>query len=403
MADFPKIRYIEAVPTTLNKQQVIALRDPLQISENVVIISPLTLYLLNFFDGKYSLEDMQNKFKEQFKQEISIEKLNEIITELDKNYFLLNERFLQYKEAKEKLFYDNPIRNGVCSGKVYPRTKEKCINFLNKKLNKINNITDNNNYDIKGVIAPHIDYARGGITYPLLYRNLKNKKYDLIIILGTSHFQTKNNLLTLTKKDFLTPLGMAKTNKNLVEYLIKDVQYDLFDDEIAHQNEHSIELQILWLQHILNNPEINILPVLCGSFENFYNNNSLPQESNLLQSFFNSLKNYLKENNLKTLLVAGVDLSHMGTNFGQQYLDLLNLQFMIRKDLKNLKAIEKLNVEKFYEEIAKEKNNRNICGLSSIYCFLNLIELANSKLIHYNKWYDIFSGSTVSFAGMIFY
>lgn len=403
MIDFPKIRSIEVVPTTLNNQQVIALRDPLQISENVVIVSPPTLYLLNFFDGKHSLEDMQNNFKEQFKQEISKEKLTEIIAELDKNYFLLNERFLQYKRTKEKLFYDNPVRNPVCNGKIYPKTKEKCQDFLNKKLNKIKNLPASNNSDIKGIIAPHIDYARGGICYPLTYRNLKNKKYDLIIILGTSHYQTKNNLIILTKKDFLTPLGQTKTNKDLVEYLMKNVQYDLLDDEIAHQNEHSIELQILWLQHILNNPEINILPVLCGGFENFYNNNASPKESNLLQSFFSSLKNYLQENNLKTLLVAGVDLSHQGTNFGQPYLDLLNLQFTIRKDLKNLKAVEKLNKEKFYNEIAKEKNNRNICGFSSIYCFLNLIEAVNSKLVYYNKWYDMFSGSTVSFAGMIFY
>ena len=61
-----------------------------------------------------------------------------------------------------------------------------------------------------------------------------------------------------TRKDFATPLGAAETDGELLDAVAARCSLDLFADEFAHRREHSIEFQVVWLQHVIG--EVRIRP-----------------------------------------------------------------------------------------------------------------------------------------------
>ena len=106
------------------------------------------------------------------------------------------------------------------------------------------------------------------------------------------------------------------TNKELVRKL-KDGGGDVFSpNDFSHRSEHSIEFQVLFLQHLLKQNSFTIVPVLCGSLlaglpeygRDCYRRKAGP--------FLERVTQILSIKESEILLVAGVDLSHTGPKFG---------------------------------------------------------------------------------------
>src|SRR5262249_35023684 len=120
---------------------------------------------------------------------------------------------------------------------------------------------------LRAVLVPHIDYPRGGHTYAWGFRELfERSDASLFVIIGTSHFSEQR--FTLTRKDFATPLGVARTDQDYIDRLVKHYGDGLFDDELrAHLPEHSIELEVVVLQYLYERVrDIRIVPLVVGSF-----------------------------------------------------------------------------------------------------------------------------------------
>ena len=98
---------------------------------------------------------------------------------------------------------------------------------------------------------PHIDFQRGGPVYTWAYRELLEKSNaDTFVILGVAH-QYCRRRFALTCKDFETPLGVVPTDRAYVDRIASLAGRDLFDDELSHRTEHSIEFQVVFLQYVL--------------------------------------------------------------------------------------------------------------------------------------------------------
>ena len=120
---------------------------------------------------------------------------------------------------------------------------------------------------LRGVLSPHIDFRRGGPVYTWSYRELAEQAdIDTFVILGVAH-QTCRHQFALTLKDFETPLGVVPTDRQYVERIAAAAGEELFDDELVHRAEHSIEFQVVWLQYVLGKERpFSIVPILVGSF-----------------------------------------------------------------------------------------------------------------------------------------
>src|SRR5438105_678492 len=87
-----------------------------------------------------------------------------------------------------------------------------------------------NDGKVCAVLAPHIDYGRGGLTYTYAFKELvESTPAALFVIIGTSHYSPHR--YTLTRKHFQTPLGVVPTDQDYIDRLVRHYGDGLFDDE----------------------------------------------------------------------------------------------------------------------------------------------------------------------------
>src|SRR5262249_56372138 len=98
--------------------------------------------------------------------------------------------------------------------------------------------------------ARPIAFPRGGPAGAWAYRALAERcAADLFVIVGTCHVGMRHPF-ALTRKDYGTPLGPARADRDFVEALSARAAQDCFGSELAHRNEHSVEFQAVFLQYL---------------------------------------------------------------------------------------------------------------------------------------------------------
>lgn len=116
-----------------------------------------------------------------------------------------------------------------------------------------------------GLLAPHAGYVYSGRVAAAAFRQLLGREsdYDLVVLLGTSHHEPSGGML-YRGDYFRTPLGRVPVEKTLVERLCQD--HELFvEHERAHRHDHSLEMQLPFLQARL--ASFSLLPILVGQAE----------------------------------------------------------------------------------------------------------------------------------------
>ena len=276
-------------------------------------------------------------------------------------------------------------------------------NFFVKAENKVE--ANNKQEILRGLVSPHIDFNRGGTSYAVAYREILNKSNaDTFIIFGTTHYAQNNNPFILTRKPFSTPLGTADTDAKILDYLEERCSWDIYDGEIFHRTEHSIEFQVVFLQHILKDRPFKIVPVLCNSFHEFINKGTSPFEDKRVNNFLSELKILLDNLGDSAMIIAGVDLAHVGPKFGDK--DQVNeetLSWITKRDSLSMGHTESIDAESFYRSVEEEKDKRKICGLSSIYSMLKVTDASYGKILDYDNAIEEDTGSVVTFASAGYY
>jgi hypothetical protein len=194
-------------------------------------------------------------------------------------------------------------------------------------------------------------------------------------------------------------------DQELVEAIQSRCPYDLFRDEGAHRNEHSVEFQCLFLRHLHPEPaSIRIVPVLCGSFHEAIGQSVSPLEVNPFRQFVDALSESVSARGEKIFYLASADLAHMGLQFGDRKgVEEADLRVLEEVDREMLGYVEKMDGEGFYVSILRERDRRKICGLPAIYTLLKVMEAKEGKLLNYGKAYTPETLSVVSFASLGFY
>ncbi|MGB9694361.1 MAG: AmmeMemoRadiSam system protein B [Caldisericaceae bacterium] len=180
------------------------------------------------------------------------------------------------------------IREPAVEGTFYPSDREELRLMLRHYIENASLVEMQN---LKGLVAPHAGYVYSGAIAGASYRQLINldlAKLYKVIILGPSHYEYFNGASVGIFDAYKTPLGLANVSK-IASLLIKEDNFHFLLD--AHIEEHSIEVQIPFLQYVL--PHFEIVPILLGEV-------SYTQVADVL-------KKYIDET---TIVIASSDLSH---------------------------------------------------------------------------------------------
>ncbi len=111
--------------------------------------------------------------------------------------------------------------------------------------------------EIAAIVVPHAGYYYSGPVAAHAYKELaEDGIFDTAVILGPNHTGHGDPVSLWSEGDWSTPLGEVEVNKRLAQKLLGDV---IKPDETAHLHEHSIEVQLPWLQHLYG--KVKIVPI----------------------------------------------------------------------------------------------------------------------------------------------
>jgi len=403
MSDLPpKIRAdIEIIPTQYQGENVFLVRDALGLIPDPIVLKAQGLAFLQLIDGKREPQDIQLELIRASQNSfVSLEAVHKTLNDLDRAGILDSEN---YKRNKAELIADyqqKKIRSAFLAGKAYPESAaelQEAFDALFKPSQPLKNIPENES--IRALAAPHIDLSVGKEIYARAYRSILTQPPKRVLLLGTGH-NLSEHFFAVTNKDFQTPFGLVTTDKKWTHRLavVPDIAspYD-----ISHKNEHSLEFQLLFLQYLFGS-EFSMVPVLCGSFLPLLNSYTrLSDVPGGIKIFLDILKQYLDEDPA-SLVVAGVDFSHIGPKFGHPQSARSLLPEAKEHDSRLIAALCEGNGADFWQEISKTKDEYNVCGFTPLACLLELLPEAKGHLLGYDFWEEEATQSAVSFAALAF-
>lgn len=275
------------------------------------------------------------------------------------------------------------FRKPIVAGSFYPSDKQELIkaieNSFASKLGpgKINFKEKKNKRrdEIKGIIAPHAGYVYSGACQAYAYKELfEANKPNLYIIIGTNHTGLGNSDFLLTFRDFETPLELSRTEKWFVKKL-KDRTEITEENDLAHDKEHSIEVQLPFLQYI--NPGAKIIPIIAST-------NDIGKINKLARV----IVNLAKAEGKKIMPIASSDMTHFGKmyNFTPFKDDIKNKLYAL--DNKAISLIKELKTGEFLRYAEKT----TICGAGAIALCMEIckqLPVKSGKLLKYYTSGDI--------------
>jgi AmmeMemoRadiSam system protein B len=119
-------------------------------------------------------------------------------------------------------------------------------------------------------------------------------------------------------------------------------------------------------------------------------------------AFLDHLRQILQDPEHKTLLVAGIDFSHVGPKFGHEMPAAYLEGQSEAHDKKLLQHLSALDPDLFWEESRKVKDQFNVCGFSALACLLEILPPCKGRILDYERWYEEPTRSAVSYAAVVF-
>ncbi len=387
--DRPKLRPLEAVPQEVEGQPAIVLRDPEGISDKVAVLPPaLARFLFTNLTGEHSLADLEEQIGGD---------LGPILAQLDEALFLESPRFEKAKADLVQAYRDAPFRAARSAGQAYPADPGELSAFLDGLYVGVEGLKEGR--PVTALAIPHLDLRFGGRAAAKGLVGLADAFHgDTVVILGVGHALGAAPY-ALTGKDFDTPLGLVPVDQDLLDRVVRKTGDWVFDGELTHQDEHSVEFAALLLKHALPGRDFKILPVLCGSFQGFNVEEMEPADDPLVDVFLETLREEVGD----ALIVASVDLAHMGPFYGDdQPLEPEILQAIGVADMEMVSRMEERDARGFFAHLTKTENGRRVCGSSAIYTTLSLLpEGPKGRLLAYEQPPFPEEGNTVTICSMV--
>ncbi len=179
----------------------------------------------------------------------------------------------------------------------------------------------------------------------------------------------------------------------------------LFDDPLAHIPEHSIELEVLWLQFLLENQRpFRIVPMVVGSFHDCIEMGQDPSAMPDLTRMVEALRRAEAAAGEPVCYIISGDLAHIGPKFGDP--DPVGESVLTRSrecDQAILNHLERADHGEYFRFVAGEQDARRICGLPPTWTVLQAVRPSGGQCLHYGQYVHPRGHESVSFASMAFF
>ncbi len=264
------------------------------------------------------------------------------------------------------------IRNPVVAGQFYPglasQLKEMIRGMVDEKATK---------EEVIGLVSPHAGYPYSGPVAGATISRIKFK--DTFIIIGPNHTGRGKPLSIMTEGTWETPLGQVEIDSELAKQILAASSH-LEEDYPAHQYEHSIEVQLPFLQYF--KPDIRLVPIILA-----YHNGAT------YKAIGKDIAKAIKELNKKVVIMASSDMTHYEPQESAQ-----------KKDAKAIEAVLDLNEDELLKRV--DELNISMCGYAptaSLIAAAKELGATSAELVKYQTSGDTTGdySAVVGYAGII--
>ncbi len=272
------------------------------------------------------------------------------------------------------------MRKEAFAGQFYPESNEELVEMLNRL------VVSNKKEQVHAAVCPHAGYAFSGEIAGEIYSLIPEKK--VFIILGVNHTGLGKKVC-FSLDNWQTSLGEVKVNKDIVDKIMHRLKHEEIDceiNELVHQEEHSIEVQIPFLQH--TQEDFTIVPIIFSDL----NYEDCKKIAKILEGFVND----------REIIIATSDMTHHGKIYGFAPFaqDIKNNLAKLDGDI-ILQVLR--NDSKSFFHIASKST---VCGLYAVTILTEISKIRGwkARLTKYytsgdvvNKW-----DAVVGYAGIVF-
>ncbi|MGV8086264.1 MAG: AmmeMemoRadiSam system protein B [Candidatus Woesearchaeota archaeon] len=242
---------------------------------------------------------------------------------------------------------------------------------------------------IQAIIAPHAGYHYSGACAAWAYKEIAEAEFaDLYIIIGPNHSGSGN---AISMQGYETPYGLVRVDQEFANSLIEK-NPELKIDETAHESEHSIEVQLPFLQFATKDKmhELKILPILVNEID--YAKLGL------------DLKELILESTKKVIIIVSSDFTHYGHEYHYIPFSSDIKKNIYERDKKAIDLIEALNADGFLGYM--DETQGTVCGAFPIAVLLKSLKKSKVELLQYYTSADLEEDETykraVSYAAILF-
>ncbi len=428
----PRIRSIRGFPAKHGEQDVLALADAQQISDRIVFTAPAAQVVLPMMTGEHGVDEIVEKVG----RGLTRQWLEDFIAQLAGAGLIFGPEFDKILAAMREAFDSKAVlppgpsaaiadylaEHAAGETKLTDDEKaERAPGALGAQFDTwiseaLKNADDPSMDELPAaIIAPHLDYPRGWMNFAAVYGRMRVVDPPArVVILGTNHFGFSTGVAGCDK-GFETPLGVCSLDNDFKDKVCAALGDEnsrkLFEHRFDHEREHSIELHIPWIQHVFGaGPDGAGIPVFAALVHDPSRNDgeSYDNQGLGLMPFVEALRLAIEESPGRTLVVASVDLSHVGPQFGDQ-VNLADIEGeeskafrekVIQHDREMLQLILDRKPEELVASMAWMQNPTRWCSLGAIVATMKTVAPESVRLYQYTAGVDAQGAGMVASAAM---
>jgi AmmeMemoRadiSam system protein B len=407
LPEYPKLRALEVLPVRSGDQDLILITDPQGVVRAPLALRIEVLDLLQLLDGTLSLNEISSLVARESKDLRASRFVRDLIGQLDRLLLLDSPRFHEAFDELRDQYHRLEIRQAALEGVSYPGDPREAEAFVARHEEQARAIAAEGQATIatatqepRALLVPHLDPRRAGAAIARGYQELPQDATEplRVIVYGVGH-ALFDDLYALTRKHFETPFGRLDCDLAFVDSVASRLGPTAYRSELVHRDEHSVEFQALYLRHRFPARALRLVPLVCGGFHALQANGLGPRDVPELEALIAALRDVEREQGGATVHVAAVDLSHVGTRFGDPSVDERTQQEIEASDRAALDAARRGDAEAWYESIASRQDATRVCGWAATYLMLRVAEPGEGRLLHYEQSREG-DGSMVTIATM---
>ncbi len=311
----PALRRIHPVPVegevadqqgNRQKATFLGLRDPFMLTPQMMVIPPQALSAVQLFNGQRTIDEVATALKLP-----DPAPLMQLVMKLDE-FGLIWGPTCEALEDKKRVELD--AAGAVPAGAT--RALGEDPSAVRTQLEKWIDEAEDAGIDepVVGLVSCHLDFVRGHPIYASSYRVVaKGPRPDRVVLLGPGHFGLGDGV-TVAHLGFESPLGRVRADQGVLDRLKASTGDRLFKDALDHLPEHSLQVQLPWIQHLFG--DVAVIAAIVPD----PNAPMLADDGARLNpaQFAAALADAIGAEGGRTLFVASADLSHAGPAFGDK-------------------------------------------------------------------------------------